>query len=330
MNTDANIVESSTTPAPVAEPAEAAKPVESTPEAKAEKMTLEELSPKQYEKWKETGEIPVRSKQAEATNAPAEPAKAADQPSDSATGKPKGKGADLRVKELLQERYQDRQKIQELEAKLNPGQQSDPKASTEAPGAPVEPLEENFPDYPTYRAAERKYIKDLAKFELREEFRQAEVERSNKDQAAKNTEAWESKVEAYKKVAPDFDVAKAAEEIPGIDVLKDYLVHPKFNGPALAHHLQNNPDLASELAASEPVEIVRQLALLERELEQGAKAPKTATPVLPPGKPVSKAAPPAREPSGNAAPVDALQEAIRTKNFEEYQKLMNQRDRRSA
>ena len=309
MTTDEQIVDSSPTPVVEAVEPEA---VETAP-IETEVIPIEEYSREQRAVWLKTGVEPTRAKNAEPPPADAE------KPTEPAPVKPSGKGADARIQQLLKERHELRTKLEAVEKAKQP-EPTTPKEPAE--GAPVEPKEADFETWDEFRSAERKYFKDLAKHEAQQVVRETQTQQKQQEASNALSSQWEEREAKFRESVPDFDVNAAAESISGYKNFQTMagVIVREPQGPAIAHYLMENPEVAKQIGTADPIDAVRMITKIGLRFE--APAQPTAS------KPISKSGPPARDLTGNASPVDPIKKAIAEGDMTTYRKLMNAKEGR--
>lgn len=191
------------------------------------------------------------------------------EPSESSTEKKEGEGKD-KIQERIDEitkfrREEERQRIaaerraEELERQL---QQLKPKVE---PGKTLEDF-----DYDTAKFTE--YLSEVSREQAREEAR-AEAQR----EAQQRQEAeFRIRERDYAKEHPEYYTATRNPDI----MISEHMVavaRGTEHGPAILHHLSENPDVSSRLANMSPLDAAREMGRIEATLTQ------------PKPKPVSKA-----------------------------------------
>jgi hypothetical protein len=161
--------------------------------------------------------------------------------------------------------------------------------SRQAPKQPEpEPTEEAEPDPASYEYGETdvRYIKDVAKFEVRREIAANEAKNAEARKAETVQSRWQQEVSKAVDKYPDFEdrVFGGAErrEWQLTPVAKDAIFD--CDSPAdVAYHLATNPTEAARIARLSPLAQVREIGKLEAKLAEPTKpTPKTATDAPPP------------------------------------------------
>lgn len=121
-------------------------------------------------------------------------------------------------------------------------------------------------------------------------------------------QAFEGRVEEFRKTTPDFDTVLANPKLPQLATDAARIVVRSEQGPAVAYHLAKNPDVAVRIAKMDPMSQVAAIGRLEEQIARatvetkGTKEPsQTKAPVKVVA--VSKAPPPPKPVSGGTAPV---------------------------
>lgn len=158
-------------------------------------------------------------------------------------------------------------------------------------------------DYPIEEGGYEAFLKDLGKWEARQELK-AENEtkaKAERDAAYQRTidqrrEMFIEKETELKAVTPDYD-EKVGEVEQTIALLSDQqkastefsvfrdMLFSSDNMPALAYELGKNPDLLERMLTMNPMQIARQIARLELQIENAPK--KQHEPVAAPPSPIS-------------------------------------------
>ena len=201
--------------------------------------------------------------------------------------KPKHPNVQRRIDRLVREKYQAIGRVQELERQLassRPPQQSGP------PPAPPqvqqgEPQEAQFERYEDFIKAQTRWAvaQEIAEYQ-RQMRQQAEAQR----QQAQHSE-WQSRVQAYKAQAPDFEsVLSDAEDIQLSPALQQAILEHE-TGPRLIHELAKDRSTLERIAKLPPASAIRELGKFEAKLEHSlngehrnsavSKAPPPITPV---------------------------------------------------
>lgn len=317
-----------------------------------EAADFETMSDAQRSEWLQTGKTPTKPAKAETTDGKApgdgQPASESKPPKDGkppASGSGKNRGEEPRVHQLLEERHRDRQKIQELEARLNgtgakpagtpPAAAAETKLAAAAEvKAPIAPKLEDFETWGEFIKAQNDHFEKLA------DFKAAQAVKADREQRAKETQdqtvadqnkaieqSWKTRVNQSKTKHADFEAVALSPAlgavIPQGSVIDAYILESD-NGAEILYALGQDLGEAERLAGLSPVKQAIELGKLEAKL--GGAPAKTAASAA--GvKHVSNASPPATElgnPKGKIA--DPVDQALEGKDFESYQAEMNARD----
>ncbi len=158
-------------------------------------------------------------------------------------------------------------------------------------------------DYTPEKGGYEQYLKDLGKWEAKQEADEAKRQQAQaeRDAAYQKTMAerkamFEEKEAEFKKLTPDYD-EKVAEVETSINLLTDKqkstiefqvfrdMLFSSDNMPALTYELGKNPDLLDKMLTMNPLQIARQIARLEIQLESAPK--QQHKPVTAPPTPIS-------------------------------------------
>lgn len=307
--------------------------------------SLDSLTDEQLSAWRLNGELP-KAKPAEprpAKKTTEAPAEAGEPKGTQETGK--GKGVKARTEQLDGE-------IQELEARLarkadlkrqlgsETGVTTAPPAAdpkTAELKAPVEPKDEDYTTWEELRVAERKYARDLAKYEAAvavQEDRKLRAEESHQQQqeaeSKKVADTWNKQVEAASKKfgvdawnASAQAIAPLLAKDPRMAAGATFVIESEV-GAEISHYLGTHLDEAQKIAALSPI---KQIAALTR-IEDSLTKPAAEKHAPPPGpKKHTEVPPPPPDLAGrNAPPKDAVEAARATGEYEQYRDAANARD----
>lgn len=190
-------------------------------------------------------------------------------------------GLQKRIDELTRKwRTAERERDFERSERMRAATAEQPKAATPVADEPVKTLA----DFGYDESQFAKYIRDEARTFARQEAEAAIKREREAEKSASTKSAYEQRVEAFVKDAPDFyDVFH--RELPVSQAMAEVIVQSD-DGPALAYHLGKNPDVAAQLAMLSPTLAARELGRIEARIQLEREQAKTAKP------PVSKAPPP--------------------------------------
>lgn len=154
-----------------------------------------------------------------------------------------------------------------------------PAREQESAAEPQPPDENRFDSYAEFKAAERKYISDLAEFKAEQKLQAREKAKATEAEAAKAKErevevktSWAKRLEAAHAAHPDLEDL-LEEDLPTSPVMQSYLMGSVHGGEML-HHLASRPEECRRIAALSPRGAELALARLEDEIS--AKTPSTA------------------------------------------------------
>ena len=266
-----------------------------------------------------------------ATETADETAESSDPPTDEHDGegeeKPKpSKGVQKRLDELTREKYDERRRADALQAQLErtiamlEKQQGQPQQTEPA----VNPNDAPDPDRYPEGENDRQYIRDLARFEARQEIAEQQAIATRQREIAEihsREEAARAKYEDYQAVVTPEAMAPILQRNPRvIDALAQH-----ERGPDLAYYLaKHSEDLSAIAGSSFETALIRIGQLLA-----AIDAPKTPTADRVPT--VSKAPPPIKPIGGGdppAASFDAKLEALVAKgDFDGWRKLKSSANR---
>jgi hypothetical protein len=194
-----------------------------------------------------------------------------------------------RIDRLVREKYQAIGRVQELERQLatsRPPQQSGPppappQTQQQYTGRPVESQYERYEDY----------IEALTDFKAAQAYQRIQAETEQRQaqmrQQAQQSE-WQSRVQAYKAQAPDFEsVLSDAEDIQLSPALQQAILEHEA-GPRLAYELAKDRKTLEKIAKLPPASAIRELGKFEAlNLNGDTKAPaisKAPPPITPVGQ----------------------------------------------
>jgi len=200
--------------------------------------------------------------------------------------KPKHPNVQRRIDRLVREKYQAIGRVQELERQLagsRPPQQSGPPPAQPQQQYTGRPVEGNFERY-------EDYIEALTDFKAAQAYQRIQQETEQRQaqmrQQAQQSE-WQSRVQAYKAQAPDFEsVLSDAEDIQLSPALQQAILEHEA-GPRLAYELAKDRKTLERIARLSPASAIRELGKFEAlNLNGDTKAPaisKAPPPISPVG-----------------------------------------------
>lgn len=166
--------------------------------------------------------------------------------------------------------------VEEENARLRAGSASAPAREMEAPKEPQPPDESKYGSYAEFKAAEVKFISDLAEFKAEQKLQARDKAKATEAEAAKTREAeaeaktsWAKRLEAAHVAHPDLEDL-LEEDLPTSPVMQTYLMGSVHGGEML-HHLASHPDECRRIASLSPRGAEIALGRIEDEIS--AKAP---------------------------------------------------------
>ena len=322
------------------QPEPAASPASSDPQEYASPAdTLAAMTPEARAKWLETGELPnteaPASSQKSSASADKQEGKAA--PAPEAGNKPQEQpqqprrqrkpDAEHRITELSRENAELRRQLAERQAPKGDAKPPESSAGKPAPQTqqgpqpPARPDPNKFATWPEYQQAHEKYLSELAAFTatqaVERKEKQAEVDRQNKAME----ESWLNRVkDAAKKrgvTVEEFNAIAFKDSTPINQATNVYCLRSDV-GPEIVSYLSENPAEAKRIHGLDPVDTVRELALIEHGLKNPKAAPEPRLTRTPP--------PPANIGARNSAPADEKDAAVADGDFARYKRVADRED----
>jgi hypothetical protein len=221
----------------------------------------------------------------------AESSPAAD-PSDKAPPKESGEG--LRIKELTR-RYREEQRRSDRLMKMLEDRGQEPAPARQQPVARTEQPEKVLADFNYDEQAFRKYERDKAIAETREEFKQTLKQEREEMEFQQRLNAHNARVAKFSATVEDFDVEDARASMPFIHRDMAEAIMDSDESAALEYYLSNNIEEAQRLASLPPARAGREIQKLEDRLvaERKKASEKSVSKAPPP--------PPKIDGSGDAA-----------------------------
>lgn len=189
----------------------------------------------------------------------------------------------------------------------------------------VEPKADDFDDYDEYQKALRKYDRAVVAKEIRAEL---EREKAQAEAIRRQAEIEKRFNEGRKKYA-DFDEVAMSPDVPCTDLMAETIAATEIP-EEIAYYLGQNMDIADEIAGMTPIQQVKAIGRLEGEILANAgaavqnDAPLKQTPKAhtnpPPPHPINTLGG-----GTDTGPVD-----ISKLPYPEYERIMNERDRKRA
>jgi len=224
---------------------------------------------------------------------------------DPEAGKPPAKGVQKRLDELTRN-WRDEQRAREatqrqlteaLETmkRLAEGKPAvEAKADADDP-EPAEPDVKGYTDQERYNTDYRAYLKQMARWEGRQEFksqqkRQAEEtsKRTREEQARKSSETYLSHATKARTKYPDYDDVTGANTNPALVVthaMADAIVEMGETGPDVAYYLGKNPEESQRIANLSPRAQFLELGAIKATLKSETTKPSVSQ-AKPPIKPL--------------------------------------------
>jgi len=244
---------------------------------------------------------------------------------DEETAKP-AKGVQKRIDELVRQREEANRNAEKLQAMLEKqqemleralgGKQEQPKSAPQ-----IDPADPPDPDSYDDGVYDPKFLRDLAKFEVRQEMeaaRKNEALSAKRAEIAQREDAARAKYSDYNEVVHAQNFAPLLESSPG--VFQALAEHDA--GPDIAYYLGKNPEAVQSLAKMSPIHAAMELGRIAATLGPGEKEPQKASTE-------SKAPAPIAPIKGSgAAPAlsyeQRLEDAINAGNFDLWRKIKAQ------
>lgn len=314
---------------------------------------METWSTEQHSKWRLTGETPpappaeqkgeeppaVKEDSTPSEEKPTEAdEKKAETASDSGTDKsqekPKQehppKGANFRIQQLLREKKQLEEKLARYEQPQQPAVKAEPApAAAAADGEPIPPDTANWTGtWQELDAANRKYFKDLGRWEAKQVLAEelAERDRQAAVRAAEEREAgakakWQTDAGAEIDRNPEFaEVLDVVGKITSAAKVSDLIIGSDHGVELVKWLWANDKEALRILQLGDRVAIAREFGRIEARLQNGNGKP-------PEPKKISSASKPGTELSAtNGAVPDEAQEALKQGDYPRYARIMNARE----
>lgn len=209
-----------------------------------------------------------------------------DTPAEGQEPKKKAQGVQKRIDELTRQREDERRARLDTEQRLEKTLALLEKAMTGKPAAdatddeaePAEPDVAKYTDQNAYNADYRKYLRDMARFEGRQEFKR--LQKGNEEETRKRTQEeqhrkaaadYVSRREKAKERYPDYDAVAHGDHWSPTRVMTDAIVQSEY-GPDVAYYLGSNPAEAARITQLSPHGQVMELGYLSAQFRQQAKA----------------------------------------------------------
>lgn len=201
-------------------------------------------------------------------------------------GKPKRMGGfQKRISKLnarLVEKDEQLAAREEEIARLKAGNTSPAAADAPKPSAKPEPPDEDkFTSYAEFKAAERKYMEDLADWKAEEKFKtlkakeQEEATKAKEKEKAEETQkTWATRLEAAHEAHPDLEDL-LEDDLPATPAMVQ-TVQDSEHGGELLYYLASHPEECRRIAQLAPLSAARELGRIEDRISkpiEPAKAP---------------------------------------------------------
>lgn len=286
---------------------------------------LSQMSAEERQDWlvKGTPTTPIK-KEATADSPPANPSAAAEKPAETAADPESAppqehkanKGAEARIKQLLAENKELREKAAKPPAE--PAKTAEAAKVEPKNGRPVRPIfgDKDGETWSEFTVREDAYHEDLASFKAKELLESERSAEAKNRAVTESKKRWDGAIKEYGDGFPEL-VKTVVDATPeglqmAISDLDDW--------PAVAVHLANHPDKLAEIVELFELSEVKAIARLGR--IEAALSAKPASEV-----PATKAPRPATPIAGHkGAPPDPLRAAIEADDFPTYQRLQNERE----
>ena len=245
----------------------------------------------------------------------------AEQPEDTAAntedeGKPKSKGVQKRIDELVKQREEEKAEKLRLLAIVEGYNKPKPEATPEdREQEPQKPLRETYASTDEYASALADYADLKAAWSAKQAVGAALAEEQRKAEVRQAEEARKATLDTYNgrvaKAAEKYSDYKQVAESPDVTVsmVMAQAIMQSEHGPELQYHLGKNPDEAKRISSLQPVQQLVELGVLAAKLTAVAPAPAV------PAKPVSSAPKPIKPLESKAVPVTKSPEE---ETMEEY------------
>lgn len=172
----------------------------------------------------------------------------------------------------------------------------------EAPKEPQAPDENSFQTYAEFKAAERKYIADLADYKAEMKLQEREKARARETEATKakerETEAqatWAKRLEAAHVAHPDLEEL-LEEDLPATPGMMQAIVASEYGGEML-HYLASHPDECRRIASLTPRGAEVALGRIEDEISTKKPNQKRTTSAPAPLQPLKGSGTVSRDPA---------------------------------
>lgn len=142
--------------------------------------------------------------------------------------------------------------------------------------APAEPQLDDFESFEAFQVAERQYVIDKAKHDLRQEFTQEMAQSAQRRTAEETNQRFMARIQEAAKTDPDITAILSDPTLPVSEAMSVTLKESDL-APQLLRYLAANREEARRLAQLNPVLAAREMGRIEATL---ANAPKPAPAVV--------------------------------------------------
>lgn len=202
-------------------------------------------------------------------------------------GKPKAKGVQKRIDELVKQREEEKAEKLRLLALVEQYQKPAPKVEEQVEdGEPQKPSREAFADSDAYAAALADYADAKADWSARRAVQDALAEEARKTEQRQIEEGQKAAREAYQarvtKAAEKYADYKEVAESPNVTVtiaMAQAIMHSQ-HGPEIQYYLGKNPDEAKRISTLNPAEQLVELGLVVGKLSAPAPSPEKPKPIV--------------------------------------------------
>lgn len=211
------------------------------------------------------------------------PAPATPEPASAAAEPPAAEAAPMVPLKALtetQRKFQEaRERAAYLEGQLAAAQRPAESAAPSQPdGPPQEPNIDDFPDdYSAFERAQRRYIVDVAKYELKQEHQQAQTQAAQVQTQQQIETNWRKAVTTAQEKYPDFMDTISNPDFRQSASVADAIKSSEIGGD-VAYFLAKNLDVANSLNAMSPIQAAREIGKIEAKLMSAPKP--TPPPVI--------------------------------------------------
>ena len=167
-----------------------------------------------------------------------------------------------------QRKFQEaRERAAYLEGQLAAAQRTaEPAAPAQPDGPPVEPDIDQFPDdYAAFERAQRRYIVDVAKYELKQEHQQAQTQAAQVQSQQQIEANWRKAMTTAQEKYPDFIDTISNPDFGQSSSVADAIKSSEIGGD-VAYFLAKHLDVANSLNAMSPIQAAREIGKIEAKI----------------------------------------------------------------